>query len=72
MTHATQVVVVGGGQAGLAAGYHLRRLGLDFAILDAHAEAGGAWQAVEGLTDVLRLNQRGVAWGDGRGRGPMR
>jgi putative flavoprotein involved in K+ transport len=40
----TQVVIVGGGQAGLAAGYHLRRLGLDFVILDAQAEPGGAWQ----------------------------
>ncbi|MFF3350656.1 ArsO family NAD(P)H-dependent flavin-containing monooxygenase [Streptomyces sp. NPDC002779] len=40
----TQVVIVGGGQAGLAAGYHLRRLGLDFAILDAQAESGGAWR----------------------------
>jgi putative flavoprotein involved in K+ transport len=38
------VVVVGGGQAGLAVGYHLRRLGLDFVILDAQARAGGAWQ----------------------------
>ncbi|MGX1560105.1 ArsO family NAD(P)H-dependent flavin-containing monooxygenase [Streptomyces sp. NPDC055506] len=40
----TQVVIVGGGQAGLAAGYHLRRLGLDFVILDAQAGPGGAWQ----------------------------
>ncbi|UQA91556.1 ArsO family NAD(P)H-dependent flavin-containing monooxygenase [Streptomyces halobius] len=44
MTSRTDVVVVGGGQAGLAAGYHLRRLGLDFVILDAQAEAGGAWR----------------------------
>ncbi|MER5182606.1 ArsO family NAD(P)H-dependent flavin-containing monooxygenase [Streptomyces sp. NPDC002896] len=44
MTHHVDVVVIGGGQAGLAAGYHLRRLGLDFVILDAQAEAGGAWQ----------------------------
>ncbi|MDW4910763.1 ArsO family NAD(P)H-dependent flavin-containing monooxygenase [Streptomyces sp. ADMS] len=40
----TQVVVVGGGQAGLATGYHLRRLGLDFVILDAQSTPGGAWQ----------------------------
>ncbi|WP_142270665.1 MULTISPECIES: ArsO family NAD(P)H-dependent flavin-containing monooxygenase [Streptomyces] len=44
MTQQADVVVIGGGQAGLAAGYHLRRLGLDFVILDAQAEAGGAWQ----------------------------
>ncbi|MET9507183.1 FAD-binding protein [Streptomyces flavidovirens] len=29
------VVVIGGGQSGLAAGHHLRRLGLDFVILNA-------------------------------------
>jgi putative flavoprotein involved in K+ transport len=38
------VVVIGGGQAGLAAGYHLRRLGVEFVILDAQTSAGGAWQ----------------------------
>ncbi|MFD4114671.1 ArsO family NAD(P)H-dependent flavin-containing monooxygenase [Streptomyces niveus] len=44
MTATTDVVVIGGGQAGLAAGYHLRRLGLDFVVLDAQSRAGGAWQ----------------------------
>lgn len=48
----TQVVVIGGGQAGLAAGYHLRRLGVDFVVLDAQAEPGGAWQHT---WDSLRL-----------------
>ncbi|UMP07299.1 ArsO family NAD(P)H-dependent flavin-containing monooxygenase [Amycolatopsis sp. EV170708-02-1] len=43
VTGTARVVVVGGGQAGLAAGYHLRRAGLDFVILDAQAEPGGAW-----------------------------
>ncbi|WP_251050472.1 FAD-dependent oxidoreductase [Streptomyces sp. ISL-86] len=44
MTRSTDVVVIGGGQSGLAAGYHLRRLGVEFVILDAQAEPGGAWQ----------------------------
>ncbi|MFG2298326.1 ArsO family NAD(P)H-dependent flavin-containing monooxygenase [Streptomyces sp. NPDC048603] len=44
MTRHADVVVVGGGQAGLAAGYHLRRAGVDFTILDAQATPGGAWQ----------------------------
>ncbi|MFJ8537257.1 ArsO family NAD(P)H-dependent flavin-containing monooxygenase [Streptomyces sp. NPDC093591] len=44
MSHTTQVVVIGGGQSGLAAGYHLRRLGLDFVVLDAQSTPGGAWQ----------------------------
>lgn len=38
------VVVVGGGQAGLAVGYYLRRSGLSFAILDSGEGPGGAWR----------------------------
>jgi putative flavoprotein involved in K+ transport len=38
------VVVIGGGQAGLATGYYLRRSGLAFVILDAEPAPGGAWQ----------------------------
>lgn len=42
-----RVVVVGGGQAGLATGFYLRRAGLvpgvDFVILDAAEQPGGAW-----------------------------
>jgi glycine/D-amino acid oxidase-like deaminating enzyme len=38
------VVVIGGGQAGLAVGYHLRRTGLSFGILDAEDGPGGAWR----------------------------
>lgn len=37
------VIVIGGGQAGLAAGYFLRRTGLAFAILDDQPAPGGAW-----------------------------
>ncbi|MBB3810918.1 MULTISPECIES: ArsO family NAD(P)H-dependent flavin-containing monooxygenase [Pseudochelatococcus] len=38
-----EVIVVGGGQAGLAVAYYLRRLGLDFLIVDAGDGPGGAW-----------------------------
>lgn len=38
------VIVIGGGQAGLAAGYYLRRAGLSFIILDGAGHPGGAWQ----------------------------
>lgn len=44
MTEVCDVVVIGGGQAGLAAGYFLRRAGWDFAILDAASEPGGSWR----------------------------
>lgn len=37
------VVVIGGGQSGLAAGYFLRRTGLSFVILDDGNGPGGAW-----------------------------
>jgi hypothetical protein len=37
------VVVIGGGQAGLATGYYLRRTQLRWAILDAQDAPGGAW-----------------------------
>src|SRR5437868_5384607 len=38
------VVVIGAGQAGLSAGYHLSRLGLNFVILDAAERIGDAWR----------------------------
>lgn len=38
------VVIIGGGQAGLAIGYFLRRSGLSFVILDAEPGPGGAWR----------------------------
>jgi putative flavoprotein involved in K+ transport len=37
------VVVVGGGQSGLAVGYYLRRTGLSYIILDDQEQGGGAW-----------------------------
>ncbi|MFI6162973.1 ArsO family NAD(P)H-dependent flavin-containing monooxygenase [Micromonospora haikouensis] len=44
MAGSCDVVVVGGGQGGLAAGYYLRRAGLDHVILDAQSQPGGAWR----------------------------
>src|SRR5688572_6135165 len=37
------VIVIGGGQSGLAMGYYLRRTGLSYIILDNQKESGGAW-----------------------------
>jgi putative flavoprotein involved in K+ transport len=45
-------IVIGGGQAGLAIGYHLMRQDRDFAILDAHERIGDAWRL---RWDSLRL-----------------
>ncbi|QYJ02644.1 NAD(P)/FAD-dependent oxidoreductase [Nocardioides panacisoli] len=42
--HLYDAVVIGAGQAGLSASYHLGRLGLDHVVLDANDGPGGAWQ----------------------------
>ncbi|WP_134046410.1 NAD(P)-binding domain-containing protein [Amycolatopsis arida] len=42
--HTTDVVVIGAGQAGLSAAYHLRRTDTDFVVLDHAKGPGGAWQ----------------------------
>lgn len=44
ITKIFDVIVIGGGQAGLAVGYYLRRAKLDFIILDNQPRSGGAWQ----------------------------
>ena len=37
-------IVIGGGQAGLATGYHLARHGLSFAILESADRVGESWR----------------------------
>jgi len=38
------VVVIGGGQAGLAAGYDLTQRGIDFVILERGSRLGETWR----------------------------
>lgn len=47
-----EVIVIGGGQAGLSVGYHLQREGVPFVILDARHRIGDAWRE---RWDSLRL-----------------
>lgn len=49
------VVVIGGGQAGLSVGYHLAKTGLRFVILDASERVGDPWRQ---RWDSLRLFTR--------------
>lgn len=44
MGNSFDVIVIGGGQSGLAVGYYLRRTNLSFVILDKLEQAVGAWQ----------------------------
>ncbi len=44
MAERTEVIVIGGGQAGLAAGYYLSQARIPFLILDADARAGDSWR----------------------------
>jgi putative flavoprotein involved in K+ transport len=44
-TPALDVLVIGGGQAGLAMGYHLAQQGLCFEIVDAANEVGAVWRS---------------------------
>ena len=43
-TERVETVVVGGGQAGLAVGYHLARRNRPFVILDASERVGDSWR----------------------------
>jgi putative flavoprotein involved in K+ transport len=47
-----ETVIIGAGQAGLATGYHLKRRGRSFVILDGNARIGDSWR---GHWDSLRL-----------------
>ena len=47
-----ETVIVGGGQAGLATGYHLASRGRSFVILDANERIGDPWRQ---RWDSLRL-----------------
>ena len=49
------VLVIGGGQAGLAMGYHLAQSGRSFQIVDAGAEIGGTWRSRMGFAAAVHL-----------------
>jgi putative flavoprotein involved in K+ transport len=50
--HQLETVIIGAGQAGLATGYHLKKRGRPFVILDANERIGDSWRT---RWDSLRL-----------------
>ena len=44
MTETFDIIVIGGGQAGLSVGYYLKKQGRQFVILDANERIGGSWR----------------------------
>ncbi len=50
-------IVIGGGQAGLASGYYLRKSGLQFLILESSSSAVGSWP---NYYDIIARNE--ISW----------
>lgn len=61
-----EVLVIGAGQAGLSAAYHLRRTGTSYAVVDAEPGPGGAWRhrwptlTMEGVNGITQLPDSAV------------
>ncbi|WP_062318206.1 flavin-containing monooxygenase [Demequina maris] len=70
------VVVIGGGQAGLAAAYHLSRAGVDHVVLDAGASPGDQWRrrwdSLRLFTPVQHSTMPGLPWEKPRGYFPTK
>jgi putative flavoprotein involved in K+ transport len=64
-----ETVVIGAGQAGLAAGYHLAKRGRPFVILDAADRVGGSWlnrwDSLKLFTPASRDSLPGAEFGGG-------
>ena len=56
-TERYDVVVIGGGQAGLSTGYHLKKAGMSFVILDDRSRSGDVWRQ---RWDSLKLHTPAV------------
>ena len=67
MSEKLDTIVIGAGQAGLSAGYHLAKRGKPFLILDSADRVGGSWQnrwdSLKLFTPSIRDNLPGVPLG---------
>jgi len=70
-THEIDTVVIGAGQAGLSAGYHLREQGIPFLILEGADRVGDTWQqrwdSLKLFTPSIRDSLPGPRLGSGYG-----
>ena len=69
MSEKLDTIVIGAGQAGLSAGYHLAKRGKPFVILDAADRVGGSWlnrwDSLKLFTPSMRDNLPGLPLGGG-------
>jgi putative flavoprotein involved in K+ transport len=69
MSEKLDTIVIGAGQAGLSAGYHLAKRGKPFVILDAAERVGGSWlnrwDSLKLFTPSIRDNLPGLPLGGG-------
>jgi putative flavoprotein involved in K+ transport len=69
MSEKLDTIVIGAGQAGLSAGYHLAKRGKPFVILDAADRVGGSWlnrwDSLTLFTPSIRDNLPGLPLGGG-------
>ena len=69
MSEKLDTIVIGAGQAGLSAGYHLAKRGKPFVILDAADRVGGSWlnrwDSLKLFTPAIRDSLPGLPLGGG-------
>ena len=69
MSEKLDTIVIGAGQAGLSAGYHLAKRGKPFIIVDAADRVGGSWlsrwDSLKLFTPSIRCNLPGLSLGGG-------
>ncbi len=76
MTEQVETVIVGGGQAGLATGYHLAQGNRSFVILDANERTGDSWRkrwdSLQLFTPAYLSGLPGLEFPGPRGRCPTK
>lgn len=76
MAEHSRVIVIGGGQSGLVAGYYLKKAGIPFVILDAGSRVGQSWRSRWDSLELFTIAQYcelpGLRFPGRRGRFPTK